>query len=79
MREQGGGKCREKTERGKENIQEGSEKNTEKISYIHRKAGDGFEEKNIEICILQLVINSETYNVEFLLNAPPGGRECNWS
>lgn len=30
MREQGGGKCRAKTEREKENIQEGSEKTQKK-------------------------------------------------
>lgn len=52
MREEGGGKCRTKTERGKENIQERSEKTQKKYHTSSEKLEMDLRKKNIEICIL---------------------------
>lgn len=52
MREQGGGKCRAKTERGKENIQEGSEKTQKKYHKSREKLEMDLRKKKFEICIL---------------------------
>lgn len=48
----GRGKMQSKNRKRKSKHPGELKENTEKISYILRKAGDGFEGKKFEICIL---------------------------